>query len=133
MPAERFPVPDGQVDLKALLDHLAPAGYTPEERAKALVEQAPAIRRAALAAAETSPDRARVLADSLQTGDGEPAFLPFTEGIETTPPELRAEAGRAAASIATAVVPAFVQLERHPSSDTKIGAVQFLARRKEDQ
>ncbi len=130
---DTLPVPDGPLDVKALLLQLAPADYSPAERAKALIAQAPAFRRAALAAAETSPERARVLADALRSSGGRPSFSPFTIGIEKLEPQMRADAEKAAASIAAQVVPAFVLLERHPATEIRAEAVQFLADRPEDQ
>jgi tetratricopeptide (TPR) repeat protein/HEAT repeat protein len=128
-----LPVPDGPIDLRAILQGLAPSGYTAQERAQALVALAEPLRRAAVASAVTTPERARPLADALLARGGAPAFAPFTDGIETLPAPLAREAEQAAESIATAVVPPFVLLERHPARDVRMRAIQFLARRREDQ
>jgi HEAT repeat protein len=131
-PSEPLPVPDGPVDLRAILQGLAPSGYDAAERARALIAHAPALKRAALASAVTTAERARALADALLARDGAPAFAPFTDGIETLPAPLAKEAEQAAESIAVAVVPAFILLERHPARDVRTRAIQFLARRPED-
>ena len=132
-PSEPLPVPDGAVDLRAILQGLAPAGYGPQAHAQTLIAEAPAFRRAAVASAVTTAERARSLADALLARGGAPAFAPFTEGIETLPAPLRHDAEEAAESIAVAVIPAFVSLERHPARDVRTRAIQFLARRREDQ
>ncbi len=128
-----LPVPDGQVDVRAILSRLSPSGYSAEERARALVSQAVPFRRAALAAAKTSAERARTLVDALLARDGKPAFAPFTDGIDSVPPDARERAELAAESIAAAVVPAFVAFERPPAPDIRGRAIQFLATRKEDE
>ncbi|MET0595234.1 MAG: HEAT repeat domain-containing protein, partial [Polyangiaceae bacterium] len=130
---EPLAVPDGQVDLRAILARLAPAGYRDDERARALVAESVPLRRAAIASATTTAERALALADSLMARGGRPAFAPFTDGIENVDPDLRRRAEQAAESIAAAVVPAFVTLERHPAVEVRARAIQFLATRQEDE
>jgi HEAT repeat protein len=126
-------VPDGAVDVRTVLNGLAPSGYTPAERAGALAGIGDALRRAAAAAAVTSQERSRVLADALLARGGRPAFAPFTDGIDDLDPGLREKAEAVAESIAAGVVPAFASLARHPATEARIRAVQFLAVRPEDQ
>ena len=130
---EPLPVLEGQVDLRAILQRLAPAGYSDNERARALVAESVPLRRAAIASATTTAERALALADALLSRGGRPAFAPFTDGIERADPDLRIRAEQAAESIAAAVVPAFVTLERHPAADVRARAIQFLSTRKEDE
>ena len=54
---EPLPVPDGPLTLHGVLEGLAPEGYSAEEHALALLALAPALRRAAVAAVATSPER----------------------------------------------------------------------------
>jgi HEAT repeat protein len=126
-------VPDGPVDVRTILLRLAPSGYSNEERARTLISQAVPLRRAAIAAARTTVDRARWLVDALLSRDGKPAFAPFTDGIDALPSDLRDKAEQAAESIAAAVVPAFVAFERPPAPDIRGRAIQFLATRREDE
>src|SRR5262249_12559447 len=93
---EALPVPDGPVDGRNILGRLVPSGYSAEDRARTLVSQAVPLRRAAVAAAKTTAERARSLADALLARDGKPAFAPFTDGIESIAPELRDRAEQAA-------------------------------------
>jgi cellulose synthase operon protein C len=132
-PQELLPVPDGAPDLRTILIslHQVLAAYTPAERARALVAQAPVFRTAADNAALSS-ERARVLADALLARDGKPSFAPFTDKIDQIDPALRDEAEQAAESIAAFVVRRFVDLSRGPGMEVRARAVQFLARRKED-
>jgi tetratricopeptide (TPR) repeat protein len=133
MAGEPLALPEGQVDLRAILTRLAPSGYRDEERARALVAESIPLRRAAIASATTTAERALALADALLARGGRPAFAPLTDGIENVDPELRRRAEQAAESIAAAVVPAFVALERHPSLDVRARAIQFLSTRSEDE
>jgi HEAT repeat protein len=130
---EPLALPEGQVDLRTILQRLAPSGYRDNERARALVAESVPLRRAAIASATTTAERALALADALMARGGKPAFAPFTDGIEKVEGELRLRAEEAAESIAAAVVPAFVTLERHPAADVRARAIQFLATRKEDE
>jgi tetratricopeptide (TPR) repeat protein/HEAT repeat protein len=122
-----LPVPDGPIDLRNIMSALSPSGYSAEERARALVSLAVPLKRASVGAAKTTAERARAARRRA------PAFAPFTDGIESLPPELRDRAEEAAESIAAAVVPAFVAFERPPAPDIRPRAIQFLATRKEDE
>jgi HEAT repeat protein len=126
-------VPDGPVEVRNIMARLTPSGYSAEERARALVSLAVPLRRAAVAAAKTTAERARALVDALLARDGKPAFAPFTDGIDSLPPDLRDRAEQAAESIAAAVVPAFIAFERPPAPDIRPRAIQFLATRREDE
>jgi tetratricopeptide (TPR) repeat protein/HEAT repeat protein len=130
---EPLPVPEGQIDLRTILQRLAPGGYNDIERARALLAESVPLRRAAIASATTTVERALALADALLSRGGRPAFAPFTDGIENLDPALRQRTEQAAESIAAAVVGAFVTLERHPAADVRARAIQFLSTRKEDE
>ena len=133
MAGDPLRVPEGQIDLRTILLRLAPTGYSDHERARALLAESVPLRRAAIASATTTAERALALADALLARGGKPAFAPFTDGIENVDHDLRLRAEQAAESIAAAVVPAFVTLERHPAADVRARAIQFLSTRREDE
>jgi len=62
-----------------------------------------------------------------------PLGPPLDAPRQQVDPDLRLRAEQAAESIAAAVVPAFVTLERHPATDVRARAIQFLSTRKEDE
>jgi cellulose synthase operon protein C len=126
-----FDVPDGRVDVRSVIDALVPAGYTADESARAMEQMAPALARASVAAVQSSPERARFVADSLLARDGKPSFGPLTRELDKATPEARTKAERAAESIAAAVVPPFIALASHPSPEVRALSVQFLATRPE--
>jgi tetratricopeptide (TPR) repeat protein len=128
-----LPVPDGAVSLRDVLAAQRPAGYTPAERARALVALAPALEKAAVAAVATSPVRAAVVAERLLGPDGAFVVAPFAAGDGALDPALAAAVSEAAERIAAAVVPGFVALVRHPSIDVRARAVELLARRTEPE
>jgi hypothetical protein len=130
---EALAVPDGPLTLQDVFAGFAPEGYSAKETALALLTLAPALRRAAVAAVSTSPERARVVADAMLTGEGRLGLMPFTEGLGSVDPKLQKDVDTAIESIASAVVPGFVALERHPSIEVRTRAVEFLARRFEPE
>ena len=77
-----LPVPEGNVDVEAMLESLVPRGMSDKDRAAAFVKYSDALQRAALGALQTSGDRARSVLDALGTGEG--AFEPFV-GKDATP------------------------------------------------
>ncbi|HLK40722.1 MAG TPA: tetratricopeptide repeat protein [Polyangiaceae bacterium] len=122
---ETLPVPEGNLDVDALLDELvAREAPSPEAAASALVRFAEPIRRAALAALRTSGGGARAVLDALGTGEGE--LLPFVARGTTGP------AADAARAIAVAVEPSIVSLARHPDPDVRTRAITLVARSSSD-
>jgi cellulose synthase operon protein C len=130
---EPLPVPDGPLTPRDVLLGLSPGGYSANERAAALVALGPALQRAAVAAVATSPDRARVVAEALLSGDKKLGLSPFTDGTAEVDRELRQKMDQTVESIAAAVVPGFVALERHPEIEVRTRAVEFLGRRPEPE
>jgi HEAT repeat protein len=128
-------VPDGPLGLRDVLAGLGPDAQGPEARATALVALAPSLRKAAVAAVSTSPDRARVVADALLSAGsaGKLGLDPFTAPGEKLDPKLAAAVDDAVETVARAVVPGFVALERHPSVEVRTRAVELLARRSEPE
>jgi hypothetical protein len=128
-PRDALLVPESRIDVHAVLERLVPKGYNAEEHAKALVKLAPSLGQASLSAAQSSPERARAVGDALLARSGKPAFGPLSRDIDQVSPQARAEAEKAAETIAAAVLPAFVALAGHPSADVRARAIQFLATR----
>ena len=126
-----LPVPDGPLVVSDVLTGLAPDPFSAVERAQALVIMGPAIRKAAVAAASTSPERARVVADALLANQNGLALSPFVEDTAELDPATRKDVETVVESIAAAVVPGFVALERHPDVEVRTRAVELLARRPE--
>lgn len=119
-----LPVPEGAIDVDALLAGLVPRDVPDDARAAALVRFAPAVGRAALSALRTSGPRARAVLDALGSGSGE--LLPFV------PPGASGLAADAARTVATALEPSVVPLARHPDPDLRARAVVLLARSSSD-
>ncbi len=130
---EALPVPDGPLTVRDVLLGLAPDPSSPKERAEALIALAPALRKAALAAVSTSPDRARVVADALLAGGDKPSLAPLLDGRDKLDDKLEKPALDAIESIAAAVVPGFVALVRHPEAPVRTRAVELSARRPEPE
>jgi HEAT repeat protein len=128
---EALPVPDGPLTLREVLAGLAPDPYGAESRATALNALGPALRKAAVAAVSTSPDRARVVADALLAQGDKLGLVPFTAPGDKLDAKLAAQVDETIESIAQAVVPGVVALERHPAVEVRTRAVELLARRPE--
>jgi tetratricopeptide (TPR) repeat protein len=128
---EPLPVPDGPLSLRDVLANLSPDIAGPEARAQALVALAPALEKAAMAAVATSPDRARVVADSLLSGEKGLGLAPFTEPGAKLDETLAKQAAAAVEAIAAASVPGFAALVRHPALEVRTRAVELLATRPE--
>ncbi|MCC6556491.1 MAG: HEAT repeat domain-containing protein [Polyangiaceae bacterium] len=134
---EALPVPDGALTLKDVLAGLGPDPAGAADRAAALVALGPALRKAAVAAVSTSPERAQVVADALLArGDGQvkgARLAPLLDGAEKIDAALAQRAQAAVDEIAAAVVPPFVSLVRHPDVEVKTRAVELLAGRAEPE
>lgn len=130
---EPLAVPDGALTLKAVLAGLGPDAASAGDRAAALLALAPALRKAAVAAVSTSPERARLVADALLAGAGRgrPALAPFLDGSEALDGAQQQAVSAAVESIAAAVVTPFVSLVRHPAVEVRTRAVEVLAARPE--
>jgi HEAT repeat protein len=127
-------VPDGPLSLRDVLTNLAPDTAGPVERAQALVALAPALERAAVAAVSTSPDRARVVADALLSGEAQSLGLaPFTDPAVKLDEKLAKQVRAAVEAVAAASVPGFVSLVRHPALEVRTRAVELLATRSEPE
>jgi len=127
--ADPFRVPTGRVDVDSMLAVFDPAQSSVDDRARAFTELRPAIESASVAAVQSSPERAQVVADMLLSRGGKPAFGLFTRDLERASPELLAQAERDAQVVAGAVAEPFVALCRHPAADVRALAVRFLATR----
>jgi hypothetical protein len=116
---EVLPVPEGSLDVDALLDALVSRDVTDADRAAALVRFAEPVQRAAQAALGTSGERARAVLDALGTGGGE--LLPFVPRGASGP------AADAARKIAAALEPSVVPLARHPDPEIRTRAIVLVA------
>ncbi len=126
-----LPVPDGPLVVADVLNGLAPDQFGATFRAQALVIMGPSIRKAAVAAAATSPARARVVADALLASKDGVGLAPFVESTSELDAKTKKEVEDVVESIAAAVVPGFIALERHPDVEVRTRAVEVLARRSE--
>jgi cellulose synthase operon protein C len=121
---DTMPMPDGVLDVNALLGDLTPRDVSKADREAALVRFADAILRAALTAIRTSGDGARAVLDALGTGQGE--LAPFVgRGASGA-------AADAARAIARALEPSIVSLTRHPDPAIRTKAVVLVARSSSD-
>ncbi|HVU05745.1 MAG TPA: tetratricopeptide repeat protein [Polyangiaceae bacterium] len=131
MPEEPLPVPAGRVDVRDVLRGLDPTGYTPDERARAVVLLEHELGDAAATAVHTGTEGSRVVADALLAGGTEKSFSPLTDGMEHASQESLAQARATIERIEETLVPAFLALTHHPSADVRARAIRVLARRSE--
>jgi tetratricopeptide (TPR) repeat protein/HEAT repeat protein len=122
---DSLPVPDGNVDVDAMLASLVPHELAAKDRAAALVKYADVVQRAAIGALQTSSERARAVLDALGSGDGE--LAPFVDK------GTGAEAARAKArEISKALEPSIVPLVRHPDVTMRTEAIVLLSQSSSD-
>jgi tetratricopeptide (TPR) repeat protein/HEAT repeat protein len=125
-------LPDAGLDVRALLA-LSYEGVSHDatERARALIALEPAFQASSLAAVQSSPERAQVVADMLLGRSSEPGFGPFTAHLEQADPSVRAQAQHAAEQLAASLVESFVALAHHPAAEVRTRAIRLLAVRPE--
>jgi tetratricopeptide (TPR) repeat protein len=121
---DAMPVPEGPLEVDALLSDLVPRNVTEADRESALLHFADPILRAALAALRTSSDRARAVLGALGTGQGE--LAPFVGRNAKGPAADKARA------IVAALEPSIVPLARHPDPAIRAEAITLLARSSSD-
>jgi tetratricopeptide (TPR) repeat protein/HEAT repeat protein len=131
VPETALDITEDRVDVRTLFQKLSPSGYSAEEHARALVELSGALAAASAIAVQSSPERARVVADHLLARSGKPAFAPLTRDLSAVAAPQRSQAERAAESIAEAVTPPFIALASQPASEVRVLAIRFLATRSE--
>jgi tetratricopeptide (TPR) repeat protein len=122
--AEELPVPEGALDVDAMLDALVPHEVAPAERAAALLRFSDPIGRSALAALRTSGERARAVLDALGSGEGE--LLPFVARGDKGPAADKARA------IVASLEPSLVPLAKHPDPAVRTKALVLVARSSSD-
>jgi len=131
VPDEVFPVPDGALDVRQVIDAIHPAPHEPTLELAALAKLLPALSRAAAAAAESSPSRARALAEALSRGSG--LMLGSFETASRKPTsEEQAAAQRLLAEVGGSVVGPLARLASHPDPDLRLVPLPFLVGRSED-
>jgi tetratricopeptide (TPR) repeat protein len=133
MPSDPLPIPDGRVDVRAVLLGLGPAGFSADDRARALVALEGSITDAAVTAVHTGPEGSRVVAEALLARADRPSFSPLTDGIEDASADARAACQASLERIAAALVGPFLALARHPSGEVRARAIRVLAVRPEPE
>jgi cellulose synthase operon protein C len=131
-PAVLEEMPEGRLDVRALLMGLVPSGHTAEERVRALVELGPELARAAAAAVQSSPEAARTVVDAFSAAD-QVGFGPLSAKTRDLAPDLRQRAEATVLALRTALVPGLTALASHPTADVRALAVRFLATRREPE
>jgi len=120
---EPLPIPDGNVEVDAMLDALIPRNLSEKDRAAAVVKFAPQLEKAAVTAVQTSAERGRAVLEALGTGEGQ--LRPF---VTSDPSPASAAAQEKAKGIANAIMPTVIgSLARHPDSTVRTKAVVLLA------
>lgn len=122
-----------RVQVDRLLERLLPSGYSAAEHAAALVKLQEPLAAACVAAAQSSPERAQAVLESLLARGGKPAFGELTERLDELTERERKPAEAAAERIMQTVVPAFVALAQHPTPSVRVQSVRLLAYRSEPE
>ncbi|RYZ09129.1 MAG: tetratricopeptide repeat protein [Myxococcales bacterium] len=130
-PDEVFPVPEGALDVRRVIDAIHPAPHDPTQEIAALAKLAPSLSRAAAAAAESSPRRARALSEALSRGSGL-TLGSFETASRKPKEEEQAAAQRLLADVGASVVAPLARLTTHPDPDLRLVPLPFLVGRKED-
>jgi tetratricopeptide (TPR) repeat protein/HEAT repeat protein len=131
VPDEVFPVPDTVLDVRQVIDAIHPAAHDPTLEVAALAKLSSALSRAAAAAAESSPSRARALSEALSRGSG--LMLGSFETASRKPKaEEQAAAQRLLADVGTSVVGPLARLTAHPDPDLRLVPLPFLVGRHEE-
>src|SRR5204863_7025552 len=92
---------------------------------------APDIVDAAVTAARSGAEGARVVADALLSRGGKLAFAPLTDTLDAASPERRAACEAALDQVARALVDPFLVLAQHPAEDVRARAIRVLSLRSE--
>jgi tetratricopeptide (TPR) repeat protein/HEAT repeat protein len=130
-PLDSWPMPDGRVDARLVLEQLLSDPCTPALRADALVLLAPDIAEAAARAAQSSASDARNIALTVLDADGHAAFRPLIAQAAALDPA-RTDAVRAALErISSALLEPFLRLAVHPSPEMRQSALRWLGTRPE--
>lgn len=129
------PLPDGPLDVGALLDALLPSRPSAEGAARTLVHLGSALEEASLLAIRSSGDRAVAVAQALTARNGAPAFGALTEALDTADldPALRDDAEGAARAITRRVAPAYRTLLGHDSAEVRSASVAVLGLLPDDE
>lgn len=130
VPEEVFPVPDATIDVRQVIDAIHPAPHDPTLEVAALAKLSPALSRAAGAAAESSPERARALSEALARG-GVLVLGSFETASRKPKPEELAAAQRLLADVGGSVVAPLARLTTHPDPDLRLVPLPFLVGRSE--
>jgi HEAT repeat protein len=127
-PSDPLPAAEERIEVAALLDGLRPGPYDAKERLDALERLAPALERASVSAAQSSPERARAVIEALGLTPGS-APVPALCGDLTGDELVRAR--RVADALGASLVPVATGLTRHPYVPIRLSALSFLGTRAE--
>lgn len=133
LPADPLPLPASRIDAAAVVAGLRPSGYTPDERAKAIVDLASDLAAAAVTAVHSTSDGSRAVADAVLSRSGRPAFAPLSDDLDAASANGRQAAEEALSRVSAALVEPFVALAKHPSAEVRARAVRFLSTRTESR
>jgi HEAT repeat protein len=123
-------VPDGVLDVRQVIDAIHPAAHDPTQEIAALAKLSGALSRAAAAAAESSPARARSLAEALSSKGGL-MLGSFQTAVRPPKAEEQAAAQSLLSDIGASVVAPLARLTTHPDPDMRLVALPFLIGRRE--
>ncbi len=130
---ERLAVPERALSLRQMLESLKPTESDSSARARAVVHLAPALSDAAASAVAMSPARALVVASALYDAKDELCLAPLFPPLGPLAEPLASTSRAAVERVASAVVPGFVRLVRHPDAAVRARATELLARRGEHE
>lgn len=122
---EPLPVPDGKLEIGAVLRALQPPAPSAEARLDVLIAHAPWLARSAAAAVSTSPERAAVIADALSESS---VLGPFASAAADAIAERRARAESATREILAATARGFAALAKHPDAALRTRAAAVMAK-----
>jgi HEAT repeat protein len=132
-PDEVFPVQDGNLDVRQVIDAIHPVAHDPTLEIGALAKLSPSLSRAAAAAAESSPARARALSEALSRGGAGLTLGSFETAARKPTTEERAAAQRLLAEIGGSVVSPLSRMTSHPDPEQRLVPLPFLIGRSEEQ
>lgn len=124
-------LPEGRVDVNAILLGLQPDPSSATARAKAMSILSDDLAKAAQELVLYAPDASPTLVSSLLARAPKPGFGALTEDLEQATPEISHAAEQAASQLAEALVTPFVGLAEHPDLAIRLAALRFLAGRDE--
>jgi hypothetical protein len=131
-PDDVFPVPEGALDVRQVIDAIHPSAHDPTLEIAALAKLSPALARAAAAGAQSSTVRSRALAEALSRGGAGLTLGSFVTAARKPTEQESAAAQRLLADIGGSVVGPLSAMTDHPDPDSRLVPLPFLIGRSED-